>query len=101
VANKFRILFEPTADRELEEAIRWYKRQRPGLEDELAREVNRCLKRIQASPEMYARVKKDYRRAMIDRFPYAIYYEFIADTIIVYSIFHGSRNPSDLDNLLP
>lgn len=34
-----------------------------------------------------------YRRALIRRFPYAIFYEYLADTIYIYSIFHTAQNP--------
>ncbi len=100
MTSKVSVLFEPTAERELDDAVAWYD-HRAGIGYELAVEVGRCVERIRASPEMYARVKKDYRRAMVDRFPYAIYYEFVANTVIVYSIFHCSQDPTKLDKLLP
>ena len=100
MASSVSVLFEPTAERELDDAIEWYQ-HRAGLGDDLAAEVGRFIERIRERPEMYARVKKDYRRAMVDRFPYAIYYEFIANTVIIYSVFHCSRDPAKLDKLLP
>ena len=101
MATRAKLLVEPTAIRELRDAIQWYDAQRSGIGQELAAEVDNCVERIRADPEMYARVKKDYRRAIIHRFPYAIYYEFIADTVIVYSVCHGARDPAELDRNLP
>jgi toxin ParE1/3/4 len=70
MASNIRVLLEPTAETELDEAMSWYDR-RAGLGRELAQEVDKCIERIRGAPEMYARVKKNYRRAMVDRFPYS------------------------------
>jgi hypothetical protein len=37
----------------------------------------------------------------VHRFPFLIYYEFYGAVITVYSIFHCSRDPSQLDQRLP
>jgi plasmid stabilization system protein ParE len=95
------VLLEPSAERELDEARQWYDSRQDGLGIEFAVEVDRCIDRIRQNPQLYARVKKDYRRAPIDRFPYAIYYEHAGDTVVVYAIFHASRDPANLDRLLP
>jgi plasmid stabilization system protein ParE len=101
VASNIRVLLEPTAQTELQEAIEWYEERQAGLGTELAIEVDRCIERIRAHPEMYGRVRKNYRRALVQRFPYAVFYELVADTVIVFSIFHGSRNPAKLKRRLP
>jgi hypothetical protein len=101
VASKAKLLFERTAIQELRDAIQWYDGQRSGLGQELGAEVDDCIERIRANPQLYARVKKDYRRAIVHRFPFAVYFEFTADTVIVYSVFHSSRDPSALDRNLP
>jgi plasmid stabilization system protein ParE len=38
-------------------------------------------------------VYKDYRRAIVHRFPYVVFYEFNVDTIVVYSVFHTAQDP--------
>ena len=34
-----------------------------------------------------------YRRALISRFPYAVFYEYLTEKIYIYSVFHTSLNP--------
>jgi len=34
-----------------------------------------------------------YRRGLVRRFPYAIFYEYVADIVTVYGLFHTSPNP--------
>ena len=34
-----------------------------------------------------------YRRAIVHRFPYVVFYEFGVDTTTVYSVFHSAQDP--------
>jgi len=51
-------------------------------------------------PELYAKVHEEYRRALVRRFPYAIFYEYTGGKVFIYSIFHTSRNPKKWRNRL-
>ena len=55
--------------------------------------ANTALASIQRHPEAYALVDPTMRRALVRRFPYAIFYEVEATEIVVYAIFHGARDP--------
>lgn len=101
MAAEPRIVFVREAELEFEEARLWYERQQPGLGNRFGVAIDEALERIRQSPLMYARVNKDYRRVLVDHFPFTIYYEYDADLITVYSVFHGSRDPANLDRLLP
>ena len=41
-----------------------------------------------------ATVHENYCRALVRRFPYAVFYEYTGDTITVYCVFHTSRDPA-------
>lgn len=71
----------------------WYEGRRPGLGEEFLSCVDACLEAIRRTPEMHAMVYENYRRGLVRRFPYAVFYEYIMGTVIVYSIFHTSRDP--------
>jgi len=71
-----------------------------GLGRDFAGEVSRCLDRIAEHPTLYARVKKEYRRANVRRCPFAIYYEHTANIITVYSVFHCAQDPQKIDDRL-
>jgi len=44
-------------------------------------------------PEMNMTVYKNYRRGLVRRFPYAVFYEYIGDMATIYGIFHTASNP--------
>jgi plasmid stabilization system protein ParE len=60
-----------------------------------------CIQAICRLPEMHARVHKEYRRALVRRFPYVVLYEYAAGTVIVYCVFHASRDPQKWRERLP
>ena len=88
-----RPVFRPQAERELLDARDWYEEQRPGLGDTFAAEIDRALARIVQTPLAYPRVQGETRRALVRRFPYAIYFHAIADEIVILAVVHGRRRP--------
>ena len=42
---------------------------------------------------MYAVVHEEYRRALIRRFPYAVFYAVTEAEVIIYGVFHTARDP--------
>jgi plasmid stabilization system protein ParE len=81
------------AEQDLAEAYAWYEQQRVGLGEEFMAVVGECIRIVSTAPEAFERVRLDYRRALVQRFPYAVFYEFAHDTVGVYAVFHTARNP--------
>lgn len=77
------VVILPEAVDDLVEARAWYEDRSSGLGERFLSHVDECIGRIQKKPELYERVYKDYRRAMVHRFPYVVFYEFTVDSIVV------------------
>jgi hypothetical protein len=65
MSEAVRVLLAPLAVTEFEQARLWYEKQLSGLGIMFAGEVDACLERIKSSPEMYARLRKSYRQALV------------------------------------
>jgi plasmid stabilization system protein ParE len=50
---------------------------------------------IAENPEHFPAIHKDIRRAVLRRFPYAIFYRIVSGHVVVIACFHGKRNPKD------
>jgi plasmid stabilization system protein ParE len=87
------LVFRPEVRAEINEAYRWYENQQSGLGDEFLDRISETLDRICQMPESYAVVYRDIRRAVVQRFPYAVYYRVVSSRVVVTAIFHGRRNP--------
>jgi plasmid stabilization system protein ParE len=91
------IIFRPIARLELDEAMGWYERRKPGLGLELKESVGLTLARIVDSPDRFRPVRSEIRRALVGRFPYAIHFLAEPQAIIVLAVFHTRRDPSHLE----
>jgi plasmid stabilization system protein ParE len=67
--------FTPEAELDLDEAHLWYHGQAPGRAADFLAAVNACLTTIQRHPQAFTLVDPTMRRALVRRFPYAIFYE--------------------------
>ncbi len=96
-----KLALAPEAELDLAQAYVWYESRRIGLGEEFLSSVDACLEGIRRQPEMYPVVHEAYRRSLIRRFPYAIFYEYAETTVTVYAIFHTSRDPQKWQQRLP
>lgn len=81
------------AKAEIQEAYDYYARQRPGLGHQFLQAVRRTLAAIERAPLLYPKIRKEVRRAPVQRFPYAILYLAEPEETVVIACFHGRRNP--------
>jgi len=88
----YALVLRPEVRKEVDEAYTWYESQQPGLGDDFLDCVNEILDRICQMPESYPVVYRDVRRAVVRRFPYAVYYRIVSSRAIVTAIFHGRRD---------
>lgn len=88
-----KLLFAPEVEQDLADAYTWYEQRRLGLGEEFLSCVDACIETIRRAPELYASMHGAYRRALVRRFPYAIFYEYEAHTVSIYGILHTARHP--------
>ena len=90
----YRVVIQPEAEADLDEAYRWYENQRSGLGGEFIECVEAVFERICETPELHAVVHKAVRQALVKRFPYVVCYVFEGDRVDVVAVFHGHRDPT-------
>lgn len=95
------LIITPRASDDLDEAFQWYEARRTGLGEEFLNSFDACIRVVLQNPELYAFVRKTYRRALMRRFPYAILFEFARPSVVVYAVFHTSRRPDRWHRRLP
>ena len=87
------LVFRPSAAADVEDAFLWYESQRLGLGEEFLEELELVVQAISESPRRFPVVHRDTRRALLHRFPYAVFYRILADRIVAVACFHGARDP--------
>jgi plasmid stabilization system protein ParE len=87
------VVFRPEAEGEALKVRQWYESKRPGLGSEFNQELNRIIERMADGPLVFPRVHHETRRAVLSRFPYAVYFR-VADAHVVVLAIHGRQHPS-------
>jgi plasmid stabilization system protein ParE len=86
------VVFRPQASGEALEVRQWYEGRRAGLGSEFGVEVDATVNRIVENPFAFQQVRGEVRRAVLTRFPYAIYFRVTATEIVVLAV-HGRQDP--------
>lgn len=95
------LILMPEVEGDLDEAYVWYEEQQQGRGQDLLSRVNVCIQAILQSPEIRAYCYKHYRKALVRKFPYAVYYGYSQGTVTIYGVFHTSRDRGKWRQRLP
>jgi hypothetical protein len=86
------VVYRRKVGRDLAGGYAWYDGQQDGLGEEFLH-VSIALDTVERFPDVFARVHGDVRRAVVSRFPYAIFYRIETRRVVVLTILHTARNP--------
>jgi len=89
----YEFIVGPEAEIDITEAAVWYERQSPGLGWDFTRVVDACLADISRNPLRFPEVRKGARRALIRRFPFAVFFVVDDQTVRVIACLHARRDP--------
>ena len=87
------IVVRPAAAADIDEAFLWYEGQHPGLGLEFLAAAQTQIDAVAQHPLRYPVVRRNTRRALLRRFPYAIYFRIYDEVIVIVACMHGCRNP--------
>jgi hypothetical protein len=90
------VVAQPEAIHETEEALRWYEDKEPGLGLRFLHDLEVLFAAIGRRPDLFQPVRSGFHRAIMRRFPFALFFEFNDELVIVHAVFHCSRNPAVL-----
>jgi plasmid stabilization system protein ParE len=86
-------IVRPAAAADIDDAFLWYEAQRPGLGREFLAAADALISTLAQHPLRYPIVRRNTRRALMRRFPYAMYFRVYDEVIVVVACMHGRRNP--------
>ena len=88
------LILTSQAEKDFESAYEWYEVQDPGLGKEFARCVDVKFASVQRNPQHFQVIAdKEVRRALVNRFPFSIYFISEQELTTVFAILHQHRNP--------
>jgi toxin ParE1/3/4 len=88
------VTIHPEAEAELEEASDFYEIRRTGLGAEFEAEVQDALDRVALMPSRFPlHGHTGFRKCMVSRFPYTVFFMELDTTIWVAAVAHQRRQP--------
>ena len=89
---KRHLCIRPEAKTDITRAFNWYRDRSEELGRRFMDELQTVLEAIGERPLSFPRVHGEKRRALLRRFPYAVFYRLPADEVVVLGVFHQTRD---------
>ena len=87
-----RIIYTAEAEDDVADSYNWYESREPGLGEDFLRCIEACVLTVQRHPLLYPVATEEFRRALVRRFPFEIFYEPLENFVVIYAVFHCSQD---------
>jgi len=88
-----KLYYTHRAKQDVELTFLWYEKQQKGLGYDFLDCMDAMLGNIIEYPESYAVAYKDFRRGLLRRFPFSVFYTIEKDKIILHAVFDNRQSP--------
>ena len=85
--------FHHEATTDYETALHWYFERNEVVAFKFWEEIDQAVNKISATPQRWAKHISGARRLLLHRFPYAVVYRELPDSIQIVAVAHLSRRP--------
>jgi plasmid stabilization system protein ParE len=93
-----RVIIRRQAKRDLRAANAWYRSISRELSDDFVRRIDEAIALAQERPLAFQVVHRTFRRILVHRFPYALFYHADEMRIVVVAVLHQARDPETLES---
>lgn len=93
-----RVIVRPEAKQDLREAKAWYRNISRDLADDFVRRIDDAIELARQRPLSFQVVHRSFRRVLLHRFPYALFYYAGEDRLVVVAVLHQARDPEILES---
>ena len=87
------VVYRRKVGRDLAGGFGYYEEQNEGLGERFLAAVDSAFDAIENYPEMFSRVHGEVRRAVLSKFPYAVFFRVEAKRVVVLTVLHTARDP--------
>ena len=87
------VVYRRKVGRDLADGFAYYEGQSEGLGEKFLAAVDAAFDAIEHYPEMFSRVYGEVRRALVSKFPYAVFFRVEPKRVVVLTVLHTARDP--------
>lgn len=98
----YQVKVDPSATAEIDNAMDWYEKQKSGLGVDFLLKFYNAVAFLKENPTSYPEVYQSFRRLLLKKYPYAVYYAVAEaeNEVIVLAVWHTSQDPERLQKRL-
>ena len=89
---KWAVVIGPRAERDIENARQWYEKQQIGLGDRFLDEIGHAVLALKKDANCFPLYYRRFRRVLLPRFPYKIFFVIEGDRALVFRILHAKQD---------
>ena len=86
-------IVRPLAQADLGDAATWYEGQQSGLGLRFLDAVDHVFDRVRETPQQFPSISVGVRRALLQTFPYAVYFRETEQALVILAVLHLRRDP--------
>lgn len=91
------VIIRRLAKRDIRDARDWYRRISSDLGEDFVERVDEAIALATEHPLAFPLVFRSFRRILLHRFPYALFYAVTADRLSVVAVLHQARDQRVLE----
>jgi len=91
--EQYKIELSDEAEQDFDESYKYYSNKSEKVAENFRQQVNSCFEKIANNPEGYPKTEYGFRKYVMKKFPFVIYFRVKVFDIGVVAIFRASRNP--------
>ena len=96
----YALRLRPELVEDVREAFGWYEAAAIGLGYEFLRSYFAAVAGLNRHPLTYRKAYQSFRRVLLGRFPYALYFRVERDSVVAFLLIHGARDPGTVRRVL-
>ena len=96
----YSLRFLPELEEDVFNGYSWYEQKAPGLGEDFLKLFYEDSENLPKNPFLYPKIYGEFRRRLLRRFPYSIYYCAIESEVVVFGLFHCARDPISISEIL-
>lgn len=94
------LVFRPEVEEDAISGYLWYEKKAVGLGEEFLSQFFEYTSDMLRKPLVYRKTYGEFRRRLLKKFPYAIYFQIEDHKVIVFGLFHCARDPKKIEESL-
>jgi plasmid stabilization system protein ParE len=92
-----RVVVRRLAKQDIRMARAWYRKISPVLGDDFMSAVDRAIAIVREHPLAFQVVHRTFRRILLHRFPYALFYHADTERLVIVAVLHQARDPEIIE----